>query len=503
MDNILLCTDSYKVTHHRQYPPGTTKVYSYFSSRGGKYDNTVFFGLQYIIHRYLSGSVVNELKIEEAREYFKYHFRDATIFNEEGWMYIVNKHCGYLPIEIKAVPEGTIINNKNVLFTVENTDPKCFWLVGYLETLLVQVWCPMTVATNSYHMFNTLMDYMEKTSDSKTKHEDVSYKLHDFGCRGVSSMETAGIAGLAHLAAGFKGSDTVPALYFGKKYYRHGPDAGYSIPAMEHSTVTSWHKEEDAFKNMLEQFPTGLVACVSDSYDIFDACHTIWGQKLKKMVESRDGCLVIRPDSGNPLEVLPMVFQILSEQFGFTTNSKGYKVLPPKIRVIQGDGIDAESMKEILDCLTNNKWSTDNIAFGSGGGLLQKHNRDTLKCAMKCSYIEVNGKGRSVFKDPITDKGKTSMKGTLRLVKQKNNVYKTYEETHLLDGWKHCEGTVNCLKTVLKDGTLYGTHLDNIRGRIEKTMISQRLANFSKDVMPELRLPPTMNSQTRPVSATV
>ena len=141
-------------------------------------------------------------------------------------MHIVNEHRGYLPIEIKAVPEGTVINNKNVLFTVENTDPKCFWLVGYLETLLVQVWCPMTVATNSYHMFNTLMDYMEKTSDSKTKHEDVAYKLHDFGCRGVSSMETAGIAGLAHLAVGFKGSDTVPALYFGKNIIDMDPMPG-------------------------------------------------------------------------------------------------------------------------------------------------------------------------------------------------------------------------------------------------------------------------------------
>ena len=269
--------------------------------------------------------------------------------------------------------------------------------------------------------------------------------------------------------------------------------AGHSIPAMEHSTVTSWKKEEDAFKNMLEQFPTGLVACVSDSYDIFNACHSIWGEKLKGLVETRDGCLVIRPDSGNPLEVLPMVFQILSEQFGFTTNSKGYKVLPPKIRVIQGDGIDAESMNNILECLTNNKWSIDNIAFGSGGGLLQKHNRDTLKCAMKCSYIEVKDVGRNVFKEPITDKGKKSFKGKLKLMKYRDDSmlrdktkkpglkWTTWEECQLfhrqpkelINDWE----MEDCLQTVFLNGDFVKNFtLTNIRNRITKHLIEERLS---------------------------
>ena len=252
MNNLILLTDSYKYTHHRQYPPNTTKVYSHFVCRGGKYDEVVFFGLQYIIKRYLLGCAVTEKDVEEAEDYVSAHL-GTDIFNKEGWLYIARDLNGRLPIEIKAVPEGTVVNNKNVLFTMVNTDPKCFWLTNFLETLLVQVWCPTTVATNSREMRKIVQKYMLETCETI---DGIQFKVHDFGCRGVSSMETAGIAGLAHLLS-FEGTDTVPALVVGREYY--GSDcAGFSIPASEHSTMTSWENETDAMRNMLEQFKTSL-----------------------------------------------------------------------------------------------------------------------------------------------------------------------------------------------------------------------------------------------------
>jgi nicotinamide phosphoribosyltransferase len=373
--------------------------------------------------RYLLGCAVTEKDVEEAEDYVSAHL-GTDIFNKEGWLYIAKDLKGRLPIEIKAVPEGTVVNNKNVLFTMVNTDPKCFWLTNFLETLLVQVWCPTTVATNSREMRKIVQKYMLETCETI---EGIQFKVHDFGCRGVSSMETAGIAGIAHLLS-FEGTDTVPALVVGREYY--GSDcAGYSIPASEHSTMTSHKTETDAMRNMLEQFESSpTVACVSDSYDIFNACDSIWGSELKDKVMQRNGTLVIRPDSGDPMEVLPMMFQILGAKFGYTVNSKGYKVLDSHVRVIQGDGIDIESMENILEKLKSLKWSADNIAFGSGGGLLQRHHRDTLKCAFKCSYIEINGIGRKVYKNPITDPGKKSFKGLVTLQKDNNGKYETMEE---------------------------------------------------------------------------
>ena len=423
MNNLILLTDSYKYTHHRQYPPNTTKVYSHFVCRGGKYDEVVFFGLQYIIKRYLLGCAVTEKDVEEAEDYVSAHL-GTDIFNKEGWLYIARDLNGRLPIEIKAVPEGTVVNNKNVLFTMVNTDPKCFWLTNFLETLLVQVWCPTTVATNSREMRKIVQKYMLETCETI---DGIQFKVHDFGCRGVSSMETAGIAGLAHLLS-FEGTDTVPALVVGREYY--GSDcAGFSIPASEHSTMTSWEDETDAMRNMLEQFKTSpAVACVSDSFDVYHATSNIWGDTLKEKILEREGTLVIRPDSGDPIQVNLKLLGLLEEKFGATVNSKGYKVLHPKVRIIQGDGIDINSMERILEALKNQKWSADNIAFGSGGGLLQRHHRDTLKCAFKCSYIEINGIGRKVYKNPITDPGKKSFKGLVTLQKDNNGKYETMEE---------------------------------------------------------------------------
>lgn len=423
-NNIILLTDSYKVSHHKQYPPEIQKVYSYLESRGGKFDATVFFGLQIFLKKYLEGQVVTKEKIDEAEALFKQHFGSDKLFNRIGWEYILKKYDGRLPVIIKAVPEGTLVPTHNVLMTVENSDIEVPWLTNYLETLLVQVWYPTTVATLSYNMHKLISEYLEATGDPSL----VNFKLHDFGFRGVSSVESAGMGGAAHLV-NFMGTDTLAAITTAQKYYKAGMP-GFSIPAAEHSTICSWGKakEVDAFRNMLQQYPSGLVAVVSDSYDIFNACKNLWGKELKKLVLKRNGTLVIRPDSGDPQTVVVEVLNILKEAFGGEVNSKGYFVLDSHVRVIQGDGINFESTREILEAMKQAGFSSDNIAFGMGGKLLQGVDRDTQKFAFKCSQVVVDSIPKDVFKSPITDPGKNSKKGVLKLI-QRNGEFATVPDT--------------------------------------------------------------------------
>jgi len=412
LNNICWLTDSYKVSHYKQYPKNTRFVYSYFESRtGASFPQTTFFGLQYLLKQYLAGPVVTKEKIDEAEELFYGHFFNKPVFNRPGWEHILNKHGGYLPIRIKAVPEGLGINTSNVLMTVENTDPEVYWLTNYLETLLVQVWYPSTVATQSRAMKQVLLKYLQETGDPV----GLTFKLHDFGFRGVTCPEQAAIGGASHLV-NFQGTDTTVGLVLARKFYK-AKMPGFSIPAAEHSTITSWGEENevDAMRNMLEQYPDGFVACVSDSFDIYRACSEYWGTQLKDKVLARDGVLVVRPDSGDPPTVVNKVLDILGEKFGFETNAKGFKVLNPKVRVIQGDGIDFAMLDKILSAMKVNGWSADNIAFGSGGGLLQKLNRDTQKFAFKCSQVVVGDDSRDVYKRPITGGDKASKRGRLKL----------------------------------------------------------------------------------------
>jgi nicotinamide phosphoribosyltransferase len=426
--NFLTRTDSYKPTHFLQYPPGTTEVYSYFESRGGRFAETVFSGLQYYLQEYLAGPVFDQEDIELADELLKLHY-GQDLFNRAGFQYIFDTYQGRLPLEIKAVPEGTVVPTSNVLMTVRNTDPKCYWLTNWIETMLVKTWYPTTVATQSREIKKVILDYLEKTGDPSL----VGFKLHDFGYRGVSSEESAEIGGMAHLV-NFLGTDTLGALELIAEHYGERM-AGFSIPASEHSTITSWGKENEAqaYANMLNHYPDGLVACVSDSYNIYDACEKIWGGLLHDRVAQRKGTLVIRPDSGDPLVVLPKVFEILGEKFGYTTNSKGYKVLTPCVRVIQGDGVNYHSINAILRDLTDRGWSADNLAFGMGGALLQQLDRDTQKFAFKCSSVTVDGAQRDVWKDPTTDPGKWSKRGKLALVLDSNDVYHTMRTSEGVD----------------------------------------------------------------------
>ena len=423
LDNIILLTDSYKVSHYRQYPPGATRVYSFFESRGGPYNEIVFFGLQYFLKKYLEGPVVTEDKINQAFDLFSMHFGDEKAFNFDGWKRILDVHGGRLPLLIKSVPEGTPVSPHNVLMTVENTDPELPWLTNYLETLLVQVWYPTTVATQSREMKRIILDNLRVSGTP----ELIDYKLHDFGYRGSTSPESAALGAAAHLV-NFRGTDTFAGIELARRYY-YEIMAGNSIPAAEHSTITSWGREHeaDAYKNMLSQYPTGLVAVVSDSYDIYNACSNIWGSQLHDEVLKRDGTLVIRPDSGDPSTVVLQVLQILGEKFGYEENQKGYKVLDPHVRVIQGDGIDIHEIRKILNVMLSDGWSGDNIAFGSGGGLLQKVDRDTCKFAFKCSSIEVDDVWLDVYKQPVTDPGKNSKRGRFNLVHAGNGWHTVQE----------------------------------------------------------------------------
>lgn len=440
--NTVELTDSYKVSHWKQYPPKTTRIFSFLESRGGVFPEITFFGLQYYLKRYLEGIRVTRENIEEAAEDFEAHFGTPELYNRAGWERIITVHGGKLPIIIRAVPEGMVVPVKNVLMTIENTDPELPWVTNYVETLLSMVWYTSTVATQSRAMRKLVLQYLEETGDPSL----VDFKVHDFGFRGSTSVESAGLGGAAHLVS-FKGTDTFQGIRVAKKYY-HEPMAGFSIPAAEHSTITSWGKENeaDAYANMLDSFPQGLVAVVSDSYDVFHACEELWGKKLKDKILNRDGTLVVRPDSGYPPDVVVKVLRILGQAFGYTLNEKGYKVLNPKVRVIQGDGIDYTMLRGVLETMKLAGWSADNIAFGSGGGLLQKLDRDTQKFAIKCSEAEVDGKSRDVIKDPVTDPGKKSKAGRLALVCE-DGVYRTVreEEAERL-------GLTNELVTVFKDG---------------------------------------------------
>jgi nicotinamide phosphoribosyltransferase len=467
-NNICIQTDSYKVSHWKQYQPDTERIYSYFESRGGRFDDTNFFGLQMILLCHLVGQVVTEEKINKAHKFWFEHF-GADYFNIEGWKHILEQHGGRLPLSIKAVREGNTVSNRNVLMTVVNTDEKVPWLTNWVETLLAQSWYPSTVSTLDREIKKVLLEYLHHTGSPS----QVYLKLHDFGFRGSTSPESAGRGGCAHLV-NFMGTDTSEGLRYAMEYYGGGMP-GFSIPAAEHSTICSWGRshEYDAFANILKQFPTGYVACVSDSYDIYKACKT-WGTRFKDQILARDGCLVIRPDSGDPAKVCLQVMDILWDHFGGEYNSKGYRVLDPHVRIIQGDGIKwrqnesgdpyaplmwEHTIGDILHTLMRAKYSADNIAFGSGGGLLQQMDRDTQNLAFKCSATKVKNQWYNVFKDPVTQKAKHSKAGIMKLLLDPVGGYTTVDANIL---------GVDHLQEVYRNGKLLVHHsFEEVRKRAE------------------------------------
>ena len=445
--SIILNTDSYKTSHFLQYPPNTTRVSSYIEPRGGDFDEIVTFGLQAFIKAYLL-TPITRLDIDEAAVICAAH---GVPFNREGWERILNKHGGYLPLEIEGLPEGSIVEPGTMQVQVVNTDPELPWLTSYIETALLRaIWYPSTVASLSRRAKQFINQALIMTADDPAA--EIGFKLHDFGARGATSEESAVLGGMAHLV-NFLGTDTLSGVVGARRYY-NADMAGFSIPASEHSTMTSWGREGevDAYRNMLLANPTGLVACVSDSYDIFNAVSNIWGDKLKPLIERRDGTLVVRPDSGDPTLMPVQVIERLMDKFGYETNTKGYKVLPPYIRVIQGDGMNIDTIPRLLTNLADRGISASNIAMGMGGGLLQKVDRDTCKYAMKANAAEVDGEWRDVFKDPITDQGKKSKAGILAVVRDADrNAFRTMRKA---DVFRHLDPRCNRMQKVYRNGEL-------------------------------------------------
>lgn len=457
--NPILDTDSYKLTHWLQYPPDTEHVYSYLMSRGGFWKHTLFFGLQYTLKAYFEGKVFTKKDVEQAAVRAFKHFGNGDVFNYKGWMRLLEKHGGMLPLRVRAVPEGMVVPIKHPIMTIQNTDKEFPWLTNWAETrLLSGTWYPITVGTLSFEIRQVIGADLMRTGDPSL----LPFKLHDFGYRGVSSQETAAIGGAAHLV-NFMGTDTLAALSLLEQYY-DADMAGFSIPAMEHSTVTSWGEEfeSDAYENMIDRFPNGLVACVIDSYDPHRAVAEIFGGKLREKIFRRGGTVVLRPDSGDPVVVLEDIFNIVAEKFGFETNNKGWKVLPSQIRAIQGDGVNYQNILRINSHLTRSGWSMDNWGYGMGGALLQQQNRDTMRFAIKCSAIRRDGQWEDVRKTTITDPSKASIGGRFDLLQFGDDEFET-AHTGEYDN-RNSVGCKNILEDVFVDGKVVRHQtLDQIR----------------------------------------
>jgi len=444
--SFITMADSYKYSHHLQTEEGTEFITSYGRARGAKdpdFKMYIPFGPQMGIMKYFLTPITAE-EVEYAKELLESH---GEPFNYEGWMRIVNEMDGKLPISIEAVPEGTPINVGELMFQVTNTVSGFAWLSSFAETVLIRDvgWYATTVATLSWTIKQFMKEYHEKSGSV----QGVDFKLHDFGCRGVSSHESAEIGGLAHLV-NFMGTDTVPALLAGRKYYNE-PMAGFSIIASEHSTITPWGEENEnkAHANMVSLIkPGGIVASVIDSFDPRRTARDIIGGELKQAIIDSGGTFVARPDSGDPTTMPIEIIEILMEQFGFTTNDKGYRTLPDCIRVIQGDGINKDSIKQIIANLDEAKMTLDNLAFGMGGGLLQGSDRDTLQFAMKANSTTVNGKQKDVWKRPVSDMGKASHAGEQALI------YNGYEKRYETVRKDELGDRENIMREIYRDGEL-------------------------------------------------
>ena len=443
MKNFILDTDSYKFSHFLGYPKDVTHVYSYAESRGGEYDATVFFGLQKFLMELAAVRITSE-NIDEAEVFAKDH---GVPFNRNGWEIIVRDYDGKIPVRIKAVPEGSVIPTRNVLVTVENTDPRLPWLTSYVETALLRAtWYPTTVATRIHEMKKRIKPYFDRTSDSG----DMGFAILDFSARGCSSRETAEIGGMAHLLS-FVGSDNIPAVVAASRFY-YEPMAAFSVAATEHSVMTSFGEEHEfeSFEYLIDNMmpENGILSVVSDTWNVYRATR-YWGELVEK-IRAKNGILVVRPDSGEMREVLPTVMKTLEASFGYDLNSKGFKVLR-NVKVLQGDGINEHTVVEPFAIAEELGISADSVMTGSGGGLMQANiDRDTCKFAFKASNVTfADGHEMGIAKNPVTDSGKMSKKGRLKLIDCGEGHYTTVTSREL-----DYESLKDVLRTVYENGEL-------------------------------------------------
>lgn len=446
--NLILTLDSYKQLHGEMLPEGTEHVYSYCEARtGAMYPYTIFFGLQYILKEWLDGKALTKEMVDEAEPIMKAHFEfNGDVWDRSKWDYIIKTHGGKLPIEIRAIPEGAKIGISNALYTITNTDRKCAWLTNALETLLQQVWYPTTVATRAHYIMGIIKDYFKATVDDENQWLAEFY-LHSFGQRACAGMEQAGIGGAAELVA-IKGTDTLMGLKYAVDYYGADYNHFKSVAASEHSIMCALGKEGEfeVVKNLIQKFPNGILSVVSDTYDIENAVNT-YCTELKDLILSRNGKFVVRPDSprfegDTPEDQVLWIVQRLEEGFGTAINSKGYKVLNPKVGCIYGDSLTEHDIHNILYKLKTHGYSAECCVFGCGGYLLDKLNRDTQRFAVKASANYRDGEWHDIYKEP-RDKSKASKKGLLKVIKSGID-YTTVSKT----------GGEDCLELVFKNGKI-------------------------------------------------
>lgn len=486
----ILLTDGYKLDHRRQYPEGTEYVYSNWTPRSCQYfpeasEGTVVFGIEYFIKKYLleefNKNFFNRPK-EEVIEEFSRRINTFLGPNQVGINHISALHdLGYLPIEIKALPEGTLCPIGVPVLTVINTAPEFFWITNYLETLMSAcLWLPMTSATSARLYKKRLMEHALKTGFHDQPGLD--FLCHDFSMRGMAGIEAAIMSGLGHLTS-FTGSETIPALEAAEEYYNADADSELlagTVPATEHSVMCAGGMDDEfeTFKRLItEIYPTGIVSIVSDTWDFWQVI-TEYMPRLKDTIMARDGRVVIRPDSGDPVKIIcgdpeadpnspeyKGAYQLLGEIFGTTVNEKGYKVLDTHIGLIYGDSITLERQHQIYSQLEDKGFAATNLVLGIGSYTYQFKSRDSLGFAMKATWCQINGEAKEIFKNPKTDSGmKKSLKGLLQVYKE-DGVYKVKDQV------SKEEEQQGCLRTVFKDGVLYKAgFLDTIRQNVNATL---------------------------------
>jgi nicotinamide phosphoribosyltransferase len=467
-----LITDFYKVNHYEQYPIGTELVFSNLTARkpiSSDYSYVMLFGLRYFIQEYLISQFVkffHPLRAEKEynqKEYINFIKESLGITNKDFSHIAELANLGYLPIEIRALPECVEIPFGVPALVIYNTHPKFYWVTNLLETIMsATLWQPSTSATIA-SMYRTRLNMYAEISGNPSF---VPYQAHDFSFRGMSSFESAMLSGAAHLQF-FNGSDSIPSIFFSHHFYNKPLSCGTSIPATEHSVMcaggATLEQETETYRRLLQDvYPTGLLSIVSDTWDFWNVVTNIL-PSLKEVIMAREGKLVIRPDSGDPVKIIcgddlaegpaqKGLIRCLDEIFGHTINSKGYKELDCHIGAIYGDSITLDRADKICSKLINMGYASTNLVFGVGSYTYQYNTRDTLGWAVKATYCEISGKGQAIHKDPKTDNGtKKSHSGILKVIKEDSGKY-TVKQNCI---WEEFYQDDNELKLIFRDGKLY------------------------------------------------
>ncbi len=465
--DFITLTDGYKLDHRRQYPKGTKRVYANFTPRSSRIagvDKVVFFGLQFFLQYFLMEHAQRTFFSQPMNKVLNRYKRlcDGYLgLNDIGTDHIAALHAlGYIPLRYYAVPEGTHVPLRMPMFTYENTLDEFFWVTNYFETLESSViWLPCTSATTAYQYRQLLNKYAMKTGDLGF----VNYQGHDFSFRGMEYPDAAALSGMGHLLS-FMGTDALPALQWIEDYYEHDGMAGVSVAATEHAVMCAGGKENevDTFNRLLDLYPAGILSVVSDTWDLWNVIVNIL-PLLKDKIMGRNGKLVIRPDSGNPVDILcgdPTnhyndaagvgVIELLWNIFGGTINDKGYKVLDPHVGAIYGDSITLDRAQQICQRLEGKGFASTNVVLGIGSYTYQYVTRDTYGFAIKATWNRINDEENMMFKDPVTDSGvKKSARGRITLVDRSNGIEMIDGET---EAQEKRAATVNLLQPVWENG---------------------------------------------------